>query len=342
MEPIVSVIMPAYNVTPYIARALNSVFAQSFQNFEVVVVNDGCPDSENLEHVLERYRDRIRYVRQENGGVGAARRTAVLAARSQFVAQLDPDDWWTPDYLEVQLRLLQANPGIDVIYPDGYYFGDGALAGKRVMEYAPSHGPVDLCNLLKAHVNVIYSALIRKQTILDAGNFDPALRSSEDFDLWIRILKSGGKIAYHRAPLFYYRLREGSLTSARIDMQTWAVRVLDKTYATLDLTSEEKACLVERKFALQMEMELATGKAALARKNWADALWHFELYGRYRPSRKISLVVLLLRACPWVLGTGVSVRDRLLRTGLLNPKQPHQTSPLPAANIGSSYEGLYE
>jgi glycosyltransferase involved in cell wall biosynthesis len=340
MEPIVSVIMPAYNVTPYISRALDSVFAQSFQNFEVVVVNDGCPDSENLERVLEPYRDRVHYVRQENGGVGAARGTAVLAARSQFIAQLDPDDWWTPEYLEVQLRLLEANPGVDMIYPDGYYFGDRALAGKRVMEYAPSHGPVDLCSLLRAHVNVIYAALIRKQAILDAGNFDPALRSSEDFDLWIRILKSGGKIAYHRTPLFYYRLREGSLTAARIDMQTWAMRVLDKTYATLDLTAEEKACLAERKLALQMEVELATGKDALARKNWADALWHFELYRRFRPSRKISLVLFLLRACPWALGAGVSARDRLLQIGLLKAKQPYLTSHVPA-NIRSSYEGLY-
>jgi glycosyltransferase involved in cell wall biosynthesis len=324
MEPAVSIVIPAYNVTPYVATALDSVFAQTFQNFEVIVVNDGCPDSVNLERVLTAYQSRIRYIRQENAGVGSARNTAVAAARAPLIAQLDPDDWWEPDYLEVQLRLLESNPALDLIYCNGIYFGNPALKGREVMDYAPSDGEVTLARLLDAKVNINYSALIRKQAILRAGNFDPALRTSEDFDLWIRMLKAGSFIGYHRAPLLHYRLRDDSLTSGKLDAQRWLIKVLEKTQATLALTEEEESALAQRKTATQMEMELAQGKEAIKRKDWRNARWHLQLYEGYRPSGKLSFILLLLNVCPWVLGTTMSTRDRLLRFGFLKAKRAQQ------------------
>jgi glycosyltransferase involved in cell wall biosynthesis len=324
MEPAVSVIMPAYNVSVYIATALDSVFAQSFQNFEVIVVNDGCPDSDNLEHVLSRYRSRLRYVRQANSGVGAARKAAVDASRAPLIAQLDPDDWWEPDYLEVQLRLLEANSSLDLIYANAVYFGNPALEGRLVMDFAPSDGDVTLANLLEGKVNVNYSALIRKAAILAAGNFDSALRTSEDFDLWIRMLKAGSKIGYHRAPLLHYRLRPESLTSGKLQAQHWLVKVLEKTGATLPLTEEERFALEGRKTAVQVEMELIQGKEAIKARDWGTARWHLELYRRYRPSKKLSCILLFLRACPWLLGTTMLTRDHLLKLGILKAKRPQQ------------------
>lgn len=324
MEPAVSIIIPAYNVTAYIAAALDSVFAQTFQKFEVIVVNDGCPDSTNLERVLTAYQSRIRYIRQENGGVGAARNTAAAAALAPLIAQLDPDDWWEPDFLEVQLRLLESNPAVDLIYCNGIYFGNPALEGREVMDYAPSEGEVTLTRLLDAKVNINYSAIIRKQAILRAGNFDPALRTSEDFDLWIRMLKAGSVISYHRAPLLHYRLRAGSLTSGKLDAQRWLIKVLEKTQAALALTEEEQSALVRRKTATQMEMELAQGKEAIKRRDWRNARWHLHLYGGYRPSGKLSLILLFLDVCPWLLGVTMSTRDRLLRLGFLKAKRAQQ------------------
>ena len=324
MQAAVSIIIPAYNVTSYIATALDSVFAQTFRNFEVIVVNDGCPDSINLERVLAAYQSRIRYMRQENAGVGAARKAAVDAALAPLIAQLDPDDWWEPDYLEVQLRLLESNPSADLIYCNGVYFGNAALEGREVMDYAPSEGEVTLARLLDAKVNINYSALIRKQALLRVGNFDPELRTSEDFDLWIRMLHSGSLISYHRAPLLHYRLREDSLTSGKLDAQRWLVKVLEKTQNTLALTEEEQSALARRKAATQMEMELIQGKEAVKARDWRNARWHLELYRGYRPSRKLSLILWFLNFCPWLLGTTMSTRDRLLRVGFLKPKRPQQ------------------
>jgi glycosyltransferase involved in cell wall biosynthesis len=321
-QPAVSIIMPAYNVTAYIETALRSVFAQSFTDYELIVVNDGCPDTENLERVLAPYRQRITYLRQENAGVGAARRAAVLMANAPFIAQLDPDDWWEPDYLQVQLKLLESNPEIDLIYPNGRYFGDPAMEGKLLMDYAPSAGEATLSRLLKGDVNILYPVLARKKAILQAGNFDPELRTSEDFDLWIRILHAGGKVAYHRDPLFHYRLRNTSLTSAKLHLHSWILKVLDKTERTLLLNKEETEALEQRRVATQMEMELGQGKEAVKRRDWAAARWHFGLYQRYRPNRKLSLVLFLLRSCPFLLSACLNARDRLLESGMLKAKRP--------------------
>lgn len=324
MRQAVSIIMPAYNVAAYIRTALDSVFAQTFRDFEVIVVNDGCPDTRNLERELDAFASRIVYIKQENEGVGSARRTAMDAAGAPLIAQLDPDDWWEPDYLEIQLRLMEANGGVDLIYPNGYYFGTPALEGRLLMDYTRSEGEVTFSNAMHTKVNIIYSALIRREAILRAGNFDPKFRTSEDFDLWMRMLKAGARITYHREPLLHYRLRPDSLTSGRLEAQTWLLQVLDKLETILDLSAEERASLESRRTSVQMEMELARGKEAIQRRSWKDASWHLALYRNYRPSTKLNLVLMMLRCCPWLLGTSLSARDRLLRSGWLRAKRPQQ------------------
>jgi glycosyltransferase involved in cell wall biosynthesis len=100
----VSVIIPAYNVAPYIAETLKSVFGQTKSAFEVVVVNDGSPDTTELEEVLRPFRDRIVYLKQENRGLSGARNTGIRVATGDLIALLDGDDVWMPQYLETQTR----------------------------------------------------------------------------------------------------------------------------------------------------------------------------------------------------------------------------------------------
>jgi len=140
--PAVSVIMPAYNVSQFISEALESVFAQTFKDYEVIVVNDGSPDTDELLRALAPYRGRIRYIEQENRGVSAARNAAIRAARGHYVAHLDPDDLWEPGYLAAQLAEFARDPSIDVLYPDALIFGDAPEAGRRFMDWCPSSGEV--------------------------------------------------------------------------------------------------------------------------------------------------------------------------------------------------------
>src|SRR5580704_11335265 len=109
VSPAVSVIVPAYNTAEFIAETLDSVFQQTFTNSEVIVVNDGSPDTEKLEAVLEPFRHRIVYLKQENRGLSGARNTAIRKARGEFLAFLDSDDMWLPKYLETQVDFLEKN-----------------------------------------------------------------------------------------------------------------------------------------------------------------------------------------------------------------------------------------
>ena len=138
-RPSVSVVIPAYNTAPYIGETLSSVLAQTYTDFEVIVVNDGSPDTVELEVALAPFRDRIQYIVQENGGLSAARNRGIAAGRGEFVALLDSDDVWEPDYLEYQLAVLERD-GLDIVYSNATTFGDPLRAGRLFMDMHPSTG----------------------------------------------------------------------------------------------------------------------------------------------------------------------------------------------------------
>ena len=137
-SPAVTIVIPAYKVTPYIAQALDSCFEQTFQDFEIVVVNDGCPDTEALEKVLEPYQSRIRYIKQKNTGVAGARNTAIRAARAPLILHLDADDWMDRECLESQVALLRDRPELDAAYTNSIFFGNTDWNGTCLMDHYPS------------------------------------------------------------------------------------------------------------------------------------------------------------------------------------------------------------
>src|SRR5262245_30917070 len=111
--PSVSVIIPAFRAAKYIGETLRSVLAQTFKDYEIIVVNDGSPDAVELESALEPFRDQIVYLVQLNFGAGAARNTGIRAARGKFLAFVDADDSWEPLFLEEQMSFLKEHPEID-------------------------------------------------------------------------------------------------------------------------------------------------------------------------------------------------------------------------------------
>src|SRR5215470_4942220 len=211
--PAVSVIIPAYGVTLYIAEALDSVLAQTYTDFELIVVNDGCPDTAALEAVLRPYLDRIVYVKKENGGVSSARNAGIGVARAPLIALLDGDDAWMPDYLAVQTEFLRTHPQTDIVYSNGIVFGDSPLTGRLGMDLSPSHGEVNFESLVSCRCSVMTSVLARKAAILAVGGYDESLRRAEDFDLWVRAAHAGVKIAYHERLIYRYRQRSSGLSA---------------------------------------------------------------------------------------------------------------------------------
>src|SRR5678815_4195555 len=120
--PIVSVIIPAYNAAEYIRAALDSIFSQTLSDYEAIVINDGSPDTSQLEHALTPYLSRIVYLKQENRGAAAARNAGLRIARGRFVAFLDADDFWLPDYLTRQIDFLNTS-NADLVYADAELIG---------------------------------------------------------------------------------------------------------------------------------------------------------------------------------------------------------------------------
>jgi glycosyltransferase involved in cell wall biosynthesis len=183
---LVSVIIPAYNVAHYIGETLDSVFAQTYPHLEVIVVNDGSPDTSELEKVLEPYRDRIVYLTQENRGLSGARNTGLRAAKGALVALLDADDLWLPSYVEEQARYLRNNPDKHLVYCDAEIFGEGIAPGVYYMQLNPNIGDATAEAIISKRCTVFVSVTARAAALRELG-FDESLRSCEDFDCWIRM-----------------------------------------------------------------------------------------------------------------------------------------------------------
>lgn len=314
-QPLVSVIMPCYGVSRYVGAALDSVFAQTFESYEVIVVNDGSPDTEEFERAIALYREHIIYIRQENRGCSGARNTAIRVARGKYLALLDPDDIWEPNYLAVQVGILERDPSVDMVYPNALIFGDTWDAGRLFMETSPSNGEVTFESLVTQRCNVMISVTARREAVIEAGMFDESLRSAEDFDLWLRLLHQGRRLIYHRTPLVRYRKRRDSLSSDPVWMCNNVLKVFEKARLTLDLSARERVVLSAQTTRYRALLDFFEGKKAFFEGRWETALDKLTRANAFLESRKLRLVCVLLRAAPRVLRRAYALRDRfILRT----------------------------
>lgn len=297
--PIVSVIIPAYNVAPFIAEAIESVLAQTYSDYEIIVINDGSPDTKELETVLAPYADRIVYLKQEHKGAGAARNTGLRVARGQFVAFLDADDGWMPDFLREQIKFIQSDGGYTLVYADAQLFGDPRARG-TIMELEPSQRPVTFETLIgeRCIVNTS-SVLARRKPILEVGLFDESIRNSQDFDLWVRLAKrDGARMNFQRKVLARHRVWPGSLASDPIKSVEGELLVLDKVGRRDDLTESERNTL-GRTIALRTaSVEVDRGKRRLLEGDFAAATESFRFANDYYRSWKLRLVLFWLRVAP--------------------------------------------
>jgi hypothetical protein len=297
----VSVVIPAYNATATIAKTLDSVFAQTFQNLEVIVVNDGSPDTEELERVLRFYFGRITYLRQENRGPAAARNAGIRRSSGEYIAVLDSDDAWDPEYLDAQLTLLESQEGADLVYADLRMVGQSPRAGKTCMEDCPSRGRANFESILREDCQIPNSAVVvRRRVLVDAGLFDESaeLWGVEDWDMWLRIAWRGGRILYQRRVLGTYLLRSDSL-SANVPVRLAAVvRVLTKLDRQLELSPAQRAMLRRKKSSLEARAHLVRGKSLLLQGEFAQARECMEKAYHLDGGLKVLAAAMCLRVAP--------------------------------------------
>ncbi|MBX6365071.1 MAG: glycosyltransferase family 2 protein [Gemmatimonadetes bacterium] len=309
--PRVSVVIPAYNSAPFIAETLESVLTQTYTDYEIIVVNDGSPDTPELEAVLAPYASRITYIAQENRGPGGARNTGVRRARGEFVAFLDSDDTWAAEFLSSQLAMFEADPGLDLVYADALLVGDSPLAGRTLMEVAPSQGEPTFERLAAEECTVFTSTVVaRKRALLDAGLFDEQFFHSEDWDLWLRLAHRGGRIAYQRRVLACHRAHPQSLTAQSGALLRGPIRVADKAISALSLMPHQRALLEKRAQWYAAHLALMDSKRHLVDGRFREAQRLLREANITLKSKKLRTAAFLLRLTPSLLRRLYLLRNR--------------------------------
>jgi glycosyltransferase involved in cell wall biosynthesis len=225
--------MPVYQGREHLANAIESVLAQTFDRFELLVVDDGSTDgSSEIARAYAERDPRVHYRRQENAGQGAARNAGLEAARGEAVAFLDQDDLWLPDRLTRQLPLMDDTT---VVYSDTYILRDGGsdreerfsdhLAGRPV--------PATFESLILGNTIPVLTALVPRRLVIAHGGFtaDPALQGVDDYDLWLRLAAAGATFSYVPEALAVYRVHSAAMSADQVGMASARLALFEKLAA---------------------------------------------------------------------------------------------------------------
>jgi glycosyltransferase involved in cell wall biosynthesis len=199
--PRISVIIPAYQHADCIVETVESVLSQTFRDFEVIIINDGCTD--RTEELLQPYiyQQRVRYFKQENRGISATRNRGLSLATGEFVAFLDDDDLWPADKLEWQYECLSNS---DAVVIGGLTRVFGKSSGRKPVVEAPGYSVLSTVALFGGNpFGSPGQTLIRKSALLAIGGFDPEIWGADDHDVWIRLSRMGKIRRYDRISLMY-------------------------------------------------------------------------------------------------------------------------------------------
>lgn len=221
----VSVIIPTYNRARLLKRSIQSVLNQTYQDFEIIIVDDGSND--NIEDVVNSFNnDKIRYIRHgENRGPGAARNTGIELAESDYIAFQDSDDEWLPWKIEKQMQCFEASsPQVGVVYTGlwrvkgnkKFYIPSHRIAKKE----GDIHDIICRCNFVAAP-----TAVVRKECFRKAGMFDEGLPQFEDWELWIRISRYY-QFKYVNEPLIISYHTSGSVNEQGVLTEAEATRLI--------------------------------------------------------------------------------------------------------------------
>jgi glycosyltransferase involved in cell wall biosynthesis len=298
-NPRISIIIPAYNTAHLIAACLDSIFAQTFPDFEALVVNDGSPDTPELEKVLQPYMDRIVYIKQANKRAAGARNTAIGKARGEFLAFLDSDDTWSPNHLESQMKQFEGDPTLGLVYANAVFVGNPARH-VEFMEKCPSSGEARFETLVVERCQIPVSTVVaRKAAIVKAGGFDEGLARCDDYDMWLRTAFYGAKVGYIRqVQAQLAEGRPGSLGVSRAKMAEGYRLILEKADQKLPLTEAQRKLVQERAAEIRARHLLEEGKDRLSARDFVKAREFFSEANHYLRQAKLSLVLFGLKVAP--------------------------------------------
>lgn len=230
----ISVVIPLYNKAQSIRKTLDSLLAQTYKDFEIVVVDDGSTDgsAEVAEATLRKFSGRptgygleFSVIRKENGGVSSARNAGILAAKGEYIAFLDGDDLWHPEYLETLHQLIED-------YPDAALYGIGCttMNGDKIPEnVAPSTERSEVNDLWNNYPGYwTGSSSSSRARLMEIGLFDTRMTHGEDIDMWWRLLLSGKGVFDNRVLAYYRQDTENRAMNKLIPLEKHIPYFVDK------------------------------------------------------------------------------------------------------------------
>ena len=216
--PKFSVVIPVYNKALFLSKTIASVLKQTFEDFELVIVNDGSTDDSG--QVIKKFNDpRIVYLKQENKGVSVARNKGILKAKANYIALLDADDYWEPNYLEEMETLTKTHPEESIFAVSFQIFEQGKFKTPEYsIENLKQHEVRTVDFFQSSFIECILtsrSTVVTKEAITAAGLYDPEIKSGEDTDVYIRLgLKHN--VVFKNTVLATYLINAGSLSTKKI------------------------------------------------------------------------------------------------------------------------------
>ncbi len=262
--PRVAVIVPAYGVAHLLGEALTSLQAQTLDDWECVVVDDGAPD--DVAGAVAPFLDdaRITFLQTGNGGVSAARNRAIAQTRAPFVTLLDGDDLLRPGYLAEMTAALEADGEARLVTCNARIFG--AVPHERNC-FTRKQGKSDgsrgsLSDVLDRSFSVYIGSTFRRADFDKVGGFDTTMTHAEDFDFWVRLVLLGGHALYIDKVLCDYRVRGNSASASSLKMLKGNIRTFEKALMALGPGSPEEAVAktMIAKNALQLRFEQAVDR----------------------------------------------------------------------------------
>jgi len=311
----VSVVIPAYNIEAYIGRAIESVLTQTREADEIIVVDDGSTDNTAAE--IKKFGDKVRYIRQENGGAGAGRNRGIREAKFEWIGFLDGDDEWHKLYLQRQIELLERNPGLMWSCTNTIYClcGDKrcgpALKPQKARKLVGGKDYFDNYFFSQRHRagHNINTMMIKREVFDKVGFFPEGQVVSEDTDMWWRIAYQWPRIGYVPEPLAVYHQRTKRNITQSFKQQVLRIHI-DLLEKHLGLARENNQQLEFKKLAGQLVTYWI--RSLLFDNNQQGINELLQRFGYLvRPSFKT--LVRVLRVCPGATAAGCHVISRIVR-----------------------------
>ncbi len=296
--PAVSVITPAFNAASFIRDAMDSVRAQTFDDWELLVIDDGSTD--DTVEIVKDYMDRdgrIRLLQQSNRGPSAARNHAMSLARGAFFTFLDSDDAWDPEYLASQLEVFRLHPETALVTGVARFRG-GSRNGRPMRAFTPGYRVLGLRDIIRDDTSVFIMTIFRRAVFEAIGGMDETQWRSEDYEFWLRAAVAGFVFRRNARPLGHYRVREGSLSQNTVDMLRGILQSYTKVRPACSPGSPERRALEAQIVHFEYELLLSEAKLALERGAYMAAAGHLRALRAMGAGRLIGVTAWLAEYMP--------------------------------------------